>query len=89
MRLLDLDLLLGVGMQMLLLEDLKLHHFGWWHDADRHVPQAGRVVAKENSESTIDVVYNLPRHQQAELRSLDVEVEVSPAKDLFGLHGRL
>lgn len=39
--LLDLDILLGVGVQLLLLEDLKLHHFGWRHNTDRHVTQAG------------------------------------------------
>lgn len=39
--LLDLDVLLSVRVQMLLLEDLKLHHFGRRHDTDRHVPQAG------------------------------------------------
>lgn len=38
----DLEVLLSVRVQMwlLLLEDLKLHHFGRWHDADRNVPQA-------------------------------------------------
>lgn len=86
--LLDLDVLLGVGVQ-LLLENLKLHHFGRGHDTDRHVPQAGRVVAEVNGERPIDVVHNLPRHQQAELHGLDVEVEVSPTEDLLGLHGRL
>ncbi len=89
MGLLDLDVLLGVGVQLLLLEHLKLHHFGWWHDTDRHIPQAGRVVAEVNSERPIDVVHNLPCHQQAELHGLDVEVEVSPAEDLLGLHGCL
>lgn len=82
--LLDHDVLLGV--QLLLLEDLKLHHFGWWHDTDRHVPQGGRVVAEVNCERPIDVVHNLPCHQQAELHGLDVEVEVSPAEDFLGLH---
>lgn len=86
---LDLDVLLGVGVQLLLLEDLKLHNFGWWHNTDRHVPQAGRVMAEVNSERPIDVVHNLPCHQQAELHGLDVEVEVSPAEDLLGLHGCL
>lgn len=38
--LLDVDVLLSVRVQLLLLEDLKLHHFGWRHDTDRHVPQA-------------------------------------------------
>lgn len=38
--LLDLDILLGVRVQLLLLEDLKLHHFGWWHDTDRNISQA-------------------------------------------------
>lgn len=37
--LLDQDVLLGV--HLLLLEDLKLHHFGRWHDADGHIAQAG------------------------------------------------
>lgn len=46
-------------------------------------------MAKVNSECPIDVVHNLPRHQQAELHGLDVEVEVSPAEDLLGLHGCL
>lgn len=37
--LLDQDVLLGV--HLLLLEDLKLHHFGWRNDADGHIAQAG------------------------------------------------
>lgn len=89
MGLLDLDFLLSVGMQLLLLEDFKLHHFGWWHNTDRHVTKAGRVVAEVNSERPIDVVHNLSCHQQAELHGLDVEVEVSPAEHLLGLHGCL
>ncbi|TNN66395.1 hypothetical protein EYF80_023434 [Liparis tanakae] len=44
--LLDLDVLLSVGVDML--DDFKLHHFGGWHDTDRHVPQARRVVAEVN-----------------------------------------
>lgn len=59
--LMDLDVLLSVGVHML--EDFKLHHFGGWHDTDRHVPQARRVVAEENSERPIDVIHNLPCHQ--------------------------
>lgn len=42
-----------------------------------------------NSERPIDVVHDLPCYQQAELHCLDVEVEVSPAEDLLGLHGCL
>lgn len=88
--LLDQDVLRGVQLLLLLLlEDLKLHHFGWRNDTDRHVPQAGRVVAEVNRERPIDVVHNLPCHQQAELHGLDVKVEVSPAEDLLGLHGCL
>lgn len=37
--LLDQDILLSV--HLLLLEDLKLHHFGWRHNADGHIAQAG------------------------------------------------
>lgn len=37
--LLDQDVLLGE--HLLLLEDLKLHHFGRRHDADGHIAQAG------------------------------------------------
>lgn len=87
--LLDLDSLLGVRVQLWLLEDLKLYHFSWRHDADRHVPQAGRVVAKVNSERPIDVVHNLSCHQQTKFYGLDIEEEVSPAEDLLGLHGCL
>lgn len=87
--LLKLDFLPGVRVQLLLLEDLKLHHLGRGHDTDRHVAKAGRVVAEVDSERPVDVVHNLPRHQQAELHGLDVEVEVAPAEDLLGLHGRL
>lgn len=71
---------------LLVVEDLKLHNFGGWHNADRHVPKAGRVVAEVNGERAVDVVHDLPCHQQAELHGLDVEVEVSPAEDLLGLH---
>nr|CBN80828.1 Uncharacterized protein [Dicentrarchus labrax] len=38
--LLDLDIWPGVGVQLLRLKHLKLHHFSWWHDTDRHIPQA-------------------------------------------------
>lgn len=86
--LLDQDVLLGVHL-LLLLEDLKLHHFGWRHDADGHVAQAGRVVSEVNRECSVDVVDDLPRHQQAELHGFDVKVEVAPAEDLLRLHGRL
>lgn len=87
-RILDQDILLGVQL-LLLLKDLKLHHFGWWHNTDRHVPEAGRVVAEENCERPVDVVHDLPSDQQAELHGLDIEIEISPAKDLLGLHGCL
>lgn len=46
-------------------------------------------MAEVNRERAVDVVHNLPRYQQAELHGLDVEVEISPAKDLLGLHGCL
>lgn len=85
--LLDQDVLLGV--HLLLLEDLKLHHFGRGHDADGHIAQAGGVVAEVNRERSVDVIDNLPCHQQAELHGFDIEVEVAPAKDLLGLHGCL
>lgn len=84
--LMDQDILLGVHLLLLLLEDLELHHFGWWHDADRHIAQAGRVVSEVNSERSIDVVHNLPRYQQAELHGFDIKVEVAPAEDLLSLH---
>lgn len=87
MGLLDLNFLLGV--ELLLLEDLEFHHFGRWHNADGHVPQAGGVVAEVNCERPVDVVHDLPCHQQAELQGLNVEIEVSPAKDLLGLQGCL
>lgn len=38
--LLDQDILFSVHL-LLLLEDLKLHHFGWRHNADGHIAQAG------------------------------------------------
>lgn len=87
--LLDQGVLLAVQLLLLLLEDLELHHLGWRDNTDRHVPQARGVVAEVNGERPIDVVDNLPRHQQAELQGLDVEVEVAPAEDLLGLHGCL
>ena len=83
--LLELDVVLGVRMQLLRLDDLKLHHFGWRHDTDRNIPQAGRVVAEVHGERPVDVVHDLPRHQQAELHGLYVEVEVAPTEDLLGL----
>lgn len=46
-------------------------------------------MAEENCERPVDVVHDLPGHQQAELHGLDIEVEISPAKDLLGLHGCL
>lgn len=39
--LLDQDILFSVHLLLLLLEDLKLHHFGWRHNADGHIAQAG------------------------------------------------
>lgn len=85
--LLDLDVLLSVGVQML--DNFELHHLGRWHDTNRHVSQAGRVVAEVNGERPVDVVDDLPSHQQAELHGLDIEEEVPPAEDLLGLHGCL
>lgn len=46
-------------------------------------------MAEVNSERPVDVVHNLPCHQQTELHGLDVKVEVSPAEDLLSLHGGL
>lgn len=69
------------------LEDLELNDFGRRNDAHRHVPETGGVVAEVDCKRAVDVVHDLPRHQQAELERLDVEVEVAPAEDLFSLHG--
>lgn len=46
-------------------------------------------MAEVNGECPVDVVDDLPCHQQAELQGLDIEVEVAPAEDLLGLHGCL
>lgn len=35
------------------------------------------------------MVHNLPCHQQAELQGPDIEVEITPAKNLLGLRGGL
>lgn len=85
MRLVKLDLWLMEGT--LLVNHLKLHYLRWWDDADRHIAEARRVVAEVDCECAIDVVHNLACHQQVELQGLDAEVEVTPAKDLLGLHG--
>lgn len=71
----------------LLLNHFKLHYLRWWDDADRHVAEAGGVVAEIDGEGAIDMVHDLACHQQVELQGLDTEVEVTPAKDLLGLHG--
>jgi len=65
-------------------QHLEAHCLGGGHDADRDVSQAGGVVAEVDAEGPVDVVDDLPSHQQAELQCLDVEVEVAPAKDLLG-----
>ena len=70
-------------------QHLKFHHLSGRDDADGHIAQAGGVVAEEHRERPVDVVHDLPRHQQAELHRLHVEVEVPPAEDLLGLHGCL
>ena len=69
-------------------QHLELHHLGGRHDADRHVAQAGGVVAEVDGEGPVDVVHDLPRHQQAELLRLHVEVEIAPAQDFLGLGRR-
>lgn len=73
------------GLQRGLLGDLKLHHPGGRHQADRHVPQACGVVAEVNAKSAVAVVHDLPRDQQVEFNGLDVGVEVPPTKHLFEL----
>lgn len=85
-RLVKLDFRL-MERALLLLKDLKLHHLGGWHNADGDISEAGGVVTEVDSECAIDVIHDLSCHQQAELQGLDVKVEVSPAKDLLGLHG--
>lgn len=89
LALLHQGVLLALELLLLLLEDLELHHLGGRDNTDRDVAQAGGVVAEVNGERPVDVVDDLPRHQQAELHGLDVEVEVAPAEDLLGLHGCL
>lgn len=73
------------GLQRGLLGDLKLHHLGGRHQADRHVPQTRGVVAKVNAERAVPVVHDLPRDQHVEFYSLDVGVEVSPPEHFFEL----
>lgn len=46
-------------------------------------------MAEVNRECSVDVIDNLPCHQQAELHGFDIKVEVAPAEDLLGLHGCL
>lgn len=44
-------------------------------------------MAEVDAERSVDVVYNFPRHQEAELHGFHIEVEVPPAQDLLGLWG--
>lgn len=71
------------GLQRGLLGDLKLHHLGGRHQADRHVPQPRGVVAEVDAKRAVPVVHDLPRDQQVEFDSLDIGVEVPPSEHLF------
>lgn len=44
-------------------------------------------MAEVDAEGSVDVVHYLSRHQEAELHSFHVKVEVPPAQDLLGLRG--
>lgn len=69
------------------LKNLPSYGFGRRNDADGYVPQTGRVVPEVDTERAVDVVHNFPRHQEAELHCLHIEVKITPAQDLLGLWG--
>lgn len=71
---------LGLGF----VKSFPFYGFRRWHDTDRNVAQTGRVVTKVNAECPVNVVDDLPRHQEAEFDCFHVEVKVPPAQDLLG-----
>lgn len=85
--LVDLYFLLGMGVQRLLLQHFELHHFGWRYDADRDIAETWWIVPEVDSKRAVDVIHNFTSYQEAKLDCLDIEVEVAPPKDFFGLHG--
>ena len=44
-------------------------------------------MAEVDTECSIDVIYNFPSHQEAELHCFHIEVKIAPSQDLLGLWG--
>lgn len=74
-----------LGLQGGLRGHFELHHFGGGHQTHRDVAQARGVVSEIHTERSVAVVHDFPRDQQIEFHSLNVGMEVTPAKHFLEL----